>query len=359
VSPERKRDPRTGALGNYVFDVILPGVGRVHRSSGTKRMQEFRKREAALRSCVTQGRADLVRAWLTGKATLVQLVEWVDANALPAREEALYAERLVTAFARVLPRMGRSPASRASYARKWHNGVPKLDAVTVGDLTRIDWTTMRRRFGGPTDWNHIGRTVSRFCTLVGGAPLRTRVMATFVKEREREHVPDHTRESVAAVLEAMPSIAARVARVLIYVGARRGEWWGGATLRPQSQELTLTGKTGTRTLPISPAMWPEVAAFVPCAIPYRTFAEHLQRACEAANLPHLRVHDLRHLCGQFMADAGQSEAVIGEWLGNPTMVRRYTKRRLRLGDGADPVALPSHLPPAIVAPGLTLTRKKA
>jgi integrase len=348
MSPERKRDPRTGAPGNYVFDVILPGVGRVHRSSGTKRLQEFRRREAALRSCVTQNRADLVRAWLGGTVTLTQLLEWVDANALPAREEALYAEPLASAFARVLPRLGRSPATRESYERKWAHGLPKLEARTVGDLTRLDWPSLRSRFAGPTDWNHIGRTVSAICTQIGGATLRARVMEGFRKERETEHVPDHTRETATAVLAAMPPISARLARVLIYVGPRRGEWWGGATLRPQSRELVLSGKTGTRTLPIAEAMWSEVVAFVPCAIPYRTFAEQLQRACKDVELPHLRVHDLRHLCGQFMADAGCSEAVIGEWLGNPTMVRRYTRRRLRLGDGAAPVALPGHVQPIAV-----------
>jgi integrase len=143
--------------------------------------------------------------------------------------------------------------------------------------------------------------------------------------------------------------AAQVARLLVYTGARRGEWWGGATVLPNRQHLRLTGKgQAPRILAIDAAVWSHVAAHVPCAIPYNTFAKQLARACVAAGVPHLRVHDLRHLCGQFLADAGVPESVIGQWLGHTTasMTRRYTRRVLRAGDAAALVAVvvPQFLP---------------
>ena len=62
----------------------------------------------------------------------------------------------------------------------------------------------------------------------------------------------------------------------------------------------------------------------------RRLRRYWHRALAAAEAPtDLRLHDLRHCYGQWLADAGVSEARIQVGLrhASPSMTRRYTKQR--------------------------------
>jgi integrase len=54
--------------------------------------------------------------------------------------------------------------------------------------------------------------------------------------------------------------------------------------------------------------------------------ERWREARVAAGLPGLHVHDLRHLCGSLLSEAGVPPRVIQEWMGHSTlrMTERYT-----------------------------------
>jgi integrase len=69
---------------------------------------------------------------------------------------------------------------------------------------------------------------------------------------------------------------------------------------------------------------------VPSPLGYQWLRRHWKDACRAAGAAHdLRLHDLRHCYGQWLANAGVGEARIQTGLrhATATMTRRYTKQR--------------------------------
>lgn len=70
------------------FDRRFPGVGRIHRSSGTRSGREFRARNAALSDLAVAGRYDVLRAFRDGSIDILDVLEatgWRD----PAAPRAL------------------------------------------------------------------------------------------------------------------------------------------------------------------------------------------------------------------------------------------------------------------------------
>ena len=60
---------------SYRFDRLIPGLGRLTRSSGTDRRSVFRRMDAMLTALIGQGRLDLVRAVHSGRLPALVLFD--------------------------------------------------------------------------------------------------------------------------------------------------------------------------------------------------------------------------------------------------------------------------------------------
>lgn len=154
-------------------------------------------------------------------------------------------------------------------------------------------------------------------------------------------------------------------RLMIGTGARVGEVVAMTTesWNRRSDVVTLTGKTGTRTYPLSPAAGEAMARY------YRLRSQHpksklpamwlglrgpltaggiaqmLYRRCDEASIPRVHPHRLRHSWAHYAKVNGASEGdlmALGGW-SSTQMVHRYgrsaaverahdTARRIAIGD---------------------------
>jgi len=121
---------------------------------------------------------------------------------------------------------------------------------------------------------------------------------------------------------------------LAATGLRVGEYLGleESNLRPITREIEVPGtKTAASrdVIRVGEEAWRYVVASVPAPVRYKWLYTHWKRACRACGVPDLTLHDLRHFYGQSLVDAGRSEASVQQSLrhADPTMTRRYTKRR--------------------------------
>ncbi len=188
---------------------------------------------------------------------------------------------------------------------------------------------------------------------------------------EEAPVPVVTLDSIRALLNTASGKTfddrrdTALIRFLIDTGARVGELismttdsWDKAT-----DLVRLTGKTGTRSVPVSPATGEAMARYlrVRAQSPYAASpsfwlglrgpltgggaAQMLYRRCDQAEVPRLHPHQLRHTWAHEMKSAGASEGdlmALGGW-SSTVMVHRYGKsaaaaraqdaaRRIGLGD---------------------------
>ena len=94
------------------------------------------------------------------------------------------------------------------------------------------------------------------------------------------------------------------------------------------------------TARVDERLWPWVLQGVPSPLQYKWLRLYWKRALKAAGAdPTLRLHDLCHCTGQWLADAGLGEARIQTTLRHATaaMTRRYTKQ-LDKGEAAAALA---------------------
>jgi len=64
---------------------------------------------------------------------------------------------------------------------------------------------------------------------------------------------------------------------------------------------------------------------LPLTISYWQWHKDFLRARKAIGMPHLRIHDLRHTCASWLANAGVDLYTIGKVLGHstPAVTARY------------------------------------
>lgn len=351
---------RTSKDGTYRFDRVFRGVGRLQVSSGTAKLHEFRQRDALLTRLYRKPRLDLLQALKDGRLSMVELVEADRLDQLGSTTADLVLRRpLWPTVSDVLPAMAQGEKTQ----RRYRYSLTKLAAAgvlpknaTVGSLKRVDWKALEARWGeSAADWNHVARAVSRFLTVALGDvyhPFRREVVKLIPRRRERHRVPDVEPAMFRAIVALAPAPLRPAYWTLAMTGARLGELleMTRADLLPGSHALTIrggasgTGEQDERIIPITPRLWPWVDQAIPVAVTDSTLRYHWYRACEAANAPKIRLHDLRHFTGQSLADVGVSEAAVGRFLGQttPAITRRYTDRRLRRGDAE---LLAEHLAP--------------
>lgn len=153
--------------------------------------------------------------------------------------------------------------------------------------------------------------------------------------REVQRLPEHNARDVYLSVDQVASIAAHASQatqaaiwIALLTGCRRGE-----VLAMQQADIgtdTIIIRAGntktrrTRTVPIVPALRPWLA-HVPLPLNLEGLKSGFRRAREAAKMPHVHYHDLRHSCATILLGLGTPLDVVRDILGHTTikMTERY------------------------------------
>jgi integrase len=128
--------------------------------------------------------------------------------------------------------------------------------------------------------------------------------------------------------------------IAILTGARRGEILAIKREDIGAESITIhasnTKTLRTRTVPITPALreWLE---HLPLQMNYEGLKTGFRRAREAAGMPTVRFHDLRHSCASLLVNMGVPLEVIRDILGHTTV--KTTERYAHLDTAAQRNAL--------------------
>ncbi len=341
---------RTGkGLGAFQFDRVFPGVGRIKKSSGTTKLKEFQNRDALLTKLFQSSSLDVLRAFKAGKITIEEIVE-ADLGNNPALSMQRLATtgRLATAIEKALPYMGTATSTRNRYERslvKLLATVPELATARVGDLANVDWPLVSTRWhDSASDWNNMVRALSRFLTVHLDDkfhPLRRGVMRKLTKRAEIHRTPDQSVDLFLRLVASMPLPAQPCFMTLALTGMRVGEYVFAdrSALRPETQSVVITGKTGEGVVYLTPEGFAIAQAAIPCPLApaptpgqethkikrYGVLRRLYRKAQKDVGVSGLRLHDIRHLFGQTAADENvptvQTQAQLRH--SDPKMTRRY------------------------------------
>lgn len=280
-----------------------------------------------------------------------------------------------TAFDVVIPSMTKvDPKTRERYAVSI-NALKRLDYLdgnaVVFDLVSLPWDEIKDYWLDPdgrgcsaADWNHLKRAIGRFLTVLCKTvthPIRSEVVQYLHLETEGEgRMPDCTPALFKEIADELPERYQPLAWLLVGTGLRISEALRLAPedLRPATHGLAVNEaktESGVATKRCPAVLWHHAKAVAASDLRYRSFFEHWWRAvdkvatrhpdelCDENGVPNLdlRIHDLRHLYGQWAINAGASEESVQAQLGHrsPYMTRRYT-RQLNRGKSAaalDPI----------------------
>jgi integrase len=153
-----------------------------------------------------------------------------------------------------------------------------------------------------------------------------------------------TPEETTRLLEACdtPPYLRPIVEIAMHTGMRRSEIiairWSDVDLRRRTITLTHTKNNERRVIPINDTMaavlrsWPRVVGtdvlFPDLNGPMVTRA--FERACRKADVPNLRLHDLRHTFASYLAMGGFNLRAIQQLLGHKDL--RMTARYAHLSD---------------------------
>jgi integrase len=373
------------------FDRLFGGV-RITRSSGVDRAKweagnkaarrEFDYRDGLLTKLWERGQKDIIVAFARGEIDIQDIVTADRLGRLGGMASDIATLKpLWQTWEEVIPRLrtdkGRpiSAASRANYTYSMKRlkalRVLPEDAL-VADLETVDWTKPFREWDtSPAAWNHLGRALSRFLTVVLGDkfhPLRRKVAREFPKMDEHPRVPSLSLQEFRRIVDMMPPHYQAIAIVLAYTGMRLGELAAltPADLDPVPQILTIDGRevkvhgvnirdaktaAGVRKIYVAEEFWPYVLASVPMPISHWYLRDIWNSAVDRA-FPErdmdIRLHDLRHFAAQQLSNAGTPEAQIQAQLGHadPSMTRMYSMQTARAEVAAKMAGVMGSMKPA-------------
>jgi integrase len=363
---------RVSKRGSYRIDRVLPGVGRIAVASGVTTVKEFNKRNALLTRLYDEGRHDLLRAIQARTYTVTEVYAATRENRLDelTGERAILARPLWatveawvgyplwsadTTGSRTTPP---SPTRRrygvSFKALKARAYLP--ESATIQDLRTVDWQALKARWPrSDGDWAQLRAAVSHFLATQLGLHHRFR-LAMFGRRNDKattnwfptakanERVPDLDVATFWRIVNQTPEFVRPAYVTIAYLGLRVGEYLRlrDTDLLPATKQVRIPGtKTAgsAATLPVASDMWEWVRRAVPPPLAYKWLREYWVRARKAVGADDVRLHDLRHLPAQLLANAGRPEASIQSTMrhATPSMTRRYAMQRDR-GENAQTLA---------------------
>ncbi len=332
------------------LDRKFAGVGRIVRASGTSKRKVHREINDLLTRLYEDGKLEILKAIKDGRVSPLEAYSAFRAKKLTHLPASIELSRpLWDSVAEWVPRSAKAESTRKRYETSFkalrRAGVLK-EGAEVSDLRDVDWIGLRDRWpNSGSDWNRLRAAVSRFLTMILEEdklhPFRRDVMKRLKRDQE---VPARVPDLTPAELWRLVDTAAEPIRGAIVFLATTGLRVGEYLALEEHHLLPLTRQVkvpGTKTagsaalIYVDEELWPWVLAAVPSPFRYKALRLHFKEAAERIGKPDLRLHDLRHLHGQMLADANVPESKIQASLRHvtPAMTRRYTKQRDR-GDAA-------------------------
>jgi integrase len=305
------------------------------------------------------GKLDVLRAIRDGALSPLEVYSASRTGRIPyVASDIVLHQPLWPAVEAWLPKSARAKSTRDRYG----NSVSRLRGtlgkhLTVSDLARVDWASLRDDWpNSGADYNRMRGTVSRFLTMVLGDkmhPFRRKVMSDFPRGREsRGRVPEINVPAFWRIMGHMPEGMVPCYVTLAVTGLRVGSEYCALQehhLRPLTREIEVPGtKTegSAGVVRVGEKAWPWIVRAVPAPLKYDSLYRYWRQACEAAGVCDVHMHDLRHLLGMELTEAGRSEASVQATLRHdtPAMTRRYSMRKDR-GENArkmDELMFPGH-----------------
>lgn len=340
---------------SFRVDRVFPGVGRINLVSGATARAEHAKRDALLTELYDTGRLELLGAIKAHRLTINEVYSAQRAGRLGFVAAGVALQRnLWEALDQWLPASGRAPATRRRAAisvQALRRSNALRPGATVRDLAAVNWRAVYNQWHtGPTGWNRMRAAVSLFLSMTLGKqhPFRLEVMAAMPHPQEPPGpVPDLTVEVFWRIVSRAPQ-PLRPAYVLL---AATGLRLQRTDLLPLTKGIRVPGtKTAGSAdiVRVGDALWPWIAAAVPCPVGYQGLLKRWKRTCAEEGHPELTLYSLRHFFAQQLAEAGAPESRIQQSLRHrsPAMTRRYT-RMVDKGENARVVAAvlapPDHL----------------
>ncbi len=233
------------------------------------------------------------------------MLAYIKGEALPLRDQ----KGLRTNAKAILPficgkTLDDAPAVAADMRRAW-----LADSLLPATINRR-LALLRRLCNLALEWGWTEKALGKRIKLLPG-------------ENER-HVY-LTAEQVEAIAAKMPH-AGDLVRLTAYTGLRLGELMalGKENVTADSIVLYTTKNGKPRTIPV-----PKRLRHILKRVPWQVTETVRRDEWEAARLPGVRWHDLRHTYASFLAASGASDREMGELLGHRSaqMVKRYAHLR--------------------------------
>jgi len=180
-----------------------------------------------------------------------------------------------------------------------------------------------------------------------------------------KRLPEHNARAVYLTPNQVAKLADRCSgpvRAAVWIalltGMRRGEIC--KLTREDIGRDALTIKAGntktlrTRIVPIVPALRPWLA-HIPLAVNFEGLKSGFRRAREAACMPHVRFHDLRHSCASILINAKVPLEVVRDILGHTSVKTTERYAHLKTSSSRDALRKLG----AKITPAITQGKKKA
>lgn len=339
---------RTSTDGCIRFnrDFSRLGVGRLTMSSRTRLAKEFERRDNLLTKLAESSQVAVLQAFRDGTISIEQLIEADLHQRLRSADlltDMVTRKNLWETVDAILPKMGRQAVTRKRYKVSLdalrEKGASYLgDSATLADLAHVPWTELQAKWGGSSaDWNHLRRAISSFLSTALNDkfhPLRRAVMQKLPKASEDHRIPDLSPEDFLRIVQKAPIHAQPCYMVLVLTGMRVGEYLRCTRFQLNRKECALdvpgtktTGSAATVYVAIDQWKWIELG--IPSPLRYKWMRLHWTRACKAAGVTNIRLHDLRHCYAQWSINAGVPESKVQVALRHSSseMTRRYSQQK--------------------------------
>lgn len=353
-------DPDSASKSAEYSDATVPGLKVTVGTGGSKRFAfryqtaGGRMRFAKLGTFPAIDVAEARRLALEMRAIVDRGGDPLDARdrikGMPTFSEFVRDEYLP--FARQTKRSAHDDDSkfRLHLEPKW--GTLRLCDITTRDV-QLHHPAMRESHSVGTANRHLALVSATFRKAVEWGRIERNPAAGIKAFRENNRCETYlTQDQVGRLIAAMANdfnqTAVAALQLLIFTGVRReealqarwehvdldgGQWWLPKTKSGRGRYVALSSEAvallrAQPSLAVSPWVFPGRSGDKPLNNPRKAF----HRVLDAAGLPHVRIHDLRHTFASFAVNAGASLYQVQHALGHSSA--QMTQRYAHLADEA-------------------------
>lgn len=323
---------------------------RIRVSTGSTDPKVHRRANTIVDKLVEAQRFDVLKALRDGELTVADLIAAdrdgkAAASAATIRLRQPLWDRIVSekveagAISRALARV-KGARTRGRYLDSFKALQRKADAylpvdARVVDLIAVPWEELYDQWGATNaDWMHLRRALSRFATLHTNdkwSKFARKLRQVIPTKKVKKRRPNLAIEQFKEIVGRAPLHAGSAYWVLAITGVRVGEYLASSKGNLNARAHTYTvpsadkNEVGDFPLRVSPRFWTHIEQGIPSRLRYKWLRIHWKRACKAAGVSGVTLHDLRHCHGQWAINAKVEESKVQGSLRheNPAQTRDY------------------------------------